>query len=145
MGRYDWLGVGLKLLGVYFGVTGAAGVWHALLVLMAASGHGLRVEGVGADQKTLTFDDDISDYHSSANAVVRRVVTYLSQLDLPKPPFSVQPGGDPDAVAELQPSSFFSRRAWEQAGPIDESLTYAFDCGDGAGTGGGGGQSWSSG
>lgn len=26
-----------------------------------------------------------------------------------------------------QPSSFFSRRAWEQVAPIDESLTYAFD------------------
>jgi hypothetical protein len=26
-----------------------------------------------------------------------------------------------------QPSSFFSRRAWERAGPVDEALTYAFD------------------
>jgi glycosyltransferase involved in cell wall biosynthesis len=26
-----------------------------------------------------------------------------------------------------QPSSFYSRRAWEHAGPVDESLTYTFD------------------
>jgi hypothetical protein len=48
MGRSDWLGVGLKLLGVYFGVSGVAGLWNALLVLIAASGHGAHLEGVGA-------------------------------------------------------------------------------------------------
>ena len=49
MGRYDWLSVGLKLLGVYFGVTGVANVWSVLLVLMAASNHGMHMDnGIGA-------------------------------------------------------------------------------------------------
>jgi hypothetical protein len=46
--RYDWLTVGLKLLGVYFGVSGLAALWNVLLVLMAASSQGAHVEGIGA-------------------------------------------------------------------------------------------------
>ncbi len=48
MGRYDWLGVGLKLLGVYFGVSGVASLWNVLLALIAASTHGTKLEGMGA-------------------------------------------------------------------------------------------------
>lgn len=36
MGRRDWLGVGLKALGVYFGVTGAADLWGVFLSVAAA-------------------------------------------------------------------------------------------------------------
>ncbi len=86
----------------------------------------LRVESVDAGQKVLTFDDDISAYQGSKNPVVRRVVTYLSQPDLPAPAFSVQPGGDPAAVAELQPSSKFSiayLHVWEQhVTALDDAL-----------------------
>lgn len=46
MERRDWFGIGLKLLGVYFGVNGVASLWNVLVVLMAASGGGL--EGIGA-------------------------------------------------------------------------------------------------
>jgi hypothetical protein len=42
MGRYDWMSVGLKLLGVYFGVSGVASLWGVLLVLIAAFGQGAR-------------------------------------------------------------------------------------------------------
>ncbi|HWT00746.1 MAG TPA: DUF6519 domain-containing protein [Pyrinomonadaceae bacterium] len=104
----------------------AKGQWVEMSADDVADKALLRVEGVDADKKTLSFDDDISAYHGSANPVVRRVVTYLSQPDLPKPPFSVQPGGDPDAVAEIQPSSFFSiayLHVWEQhVTALDDSL-----------------------
>ena len=45
MDRSDWLTVGLKLLGVYFGVTGLASLWTTLLGFAAVSGHGVRFEG----------------------------------------------------------------------------------------------------
>jgi hypothetical protein len=48
MGKNDWLAVGLKLLGVYFGVTGVASLWNVLVVLIAASSHGAHMESVGA-------------------------------------------------------------------------------------------------
>jgi hypothetical protein len=44
----DWLSIGLKLLGVYFGISGLAAIWNVMLVLMAASSHGAHVEGIGA-------------------------------------------------------------------------------------------------
>jgi hypothetical protein len=46
--RHDWLSIGLKLLGVYFGISGLAALWNVMLVLMAASSHGAHVEGIGA-------------------------------------------------------------------------------------------------
>jgi hypothetical protein len=36
MDRYDWLGVGLKLLGVYFGVSGVSTLWTVILAMMGA-------------------------------------------------------------------------------------------------------------
>ena len=99
------------------GYAFSKGQWVELAADDVAGKKLLRVESVDVDQKTLTFDDDVSAYQGSKNPVVRRVVTYLSQPDLPAPPFSVQPGGDPEAVAELQPSSKFSLaylHVWER-------------------------------
>jgi hypothetical protein len=47
MPRHDWLSIGLKLLGVYFGISGLAALWNVMLVLMAASTLGAHVEGLG--------------------------------------------------------------------------------------------------
>lgn len=47
MGQREWLEVGIKLLGVYFGVTGLAGLWNAALVLIAASEHVTAPRGFG--------------------------------------------------------------------------------------------------
>ncbi|HEY0376640.1 MAG TPA: DUF6519 domain-containing protein [Pyrinomonadaceae bacterium] len=99
------------------GYAFSKGQWVELSADDVAGKKLLRVESVDVDQKVLTFDDDVSAYQGSKNPVVRRVLTYLSQPDLPAPPFSVQPGGDADAVAELQPSSKFSiayLHAWER-------------------------------
>jgi|GEM_PF-5556022 len=46
MGRRDWLGIGLKVLGVYFGVTGAADLLGSFLRVAAAI---LRGEGEDLD------------------------------------------------------------------------------------------------
>ena len=43
MGRSDWLAVGLKLLGVYFGITGVAGLWSVLVAVLAAAGQGTQL------------------------------------------------------------------------------------------------------
>ncbi len=108
------------------GYAFSKGQWVEMSADGVADNKVLRVESVDADQKILNFDDDISAFQGSENPVVRRVVTYLSQPDLPAPPFSVQPGGDPAAVAELQPSSFFSLaylHVWEHhVTALDDSL-----------------------
>ncbi len=44
MGKHDWLSVGVKLLGIYFGVTAVATLWNMLLVLIG----GPKMEGTGA-------------------------------------------------------------------------------------------------
>ena len=38
MSRYEWLYVGLKLLGVYFGVSGLVALWTVLLTMTAMGG-----------------------------------------------------------------------------------------------------------
>src|SRR5262245_7518517 len=41
MGKSDWLEIGLKLLGIYFLVTGVVGLWRtAVTLLIAAAGGG---------------------------------------------------------------------------------------------------------
>jgi len=47
MEKHDWLSVGLKLLGIYFGVTGLVTLWGALLAMMTASRHGGPAEDIG--------------------------------------------------------------------------------------------------
>jgi hypothetical protein len=47
MARYDWFSIGLKLMGVYFGVNGVAGLWSWLLAFVGSSAQSGKVEGVG--------------------------------------------------------------------------------------------------
>jgi hypothetical protein len=44
MGRSDWLTVGLKLMGVYFAITGVASLWNLFVAVLATAGQGERLE-----------------------------------------------------------------------------------------------------
>lgn len=87
----------------------------------------LRIEGVDAGQRILTFDGDVTAFQNSTRPVMRRVLTYLTQPDLPSPPFAAQPsGGEPDDPPELRPSTRFSiayLHVWEQhVTALDDAL-----------------------
>jgi hypothetical protein len=46
MARQDWMVVGMKLLGVYIGIEGAAALWQTVLILMKVGTHGQSLGGM---------------------------------------------------------------------------------------------------
>jgi len=47
MSKSDWIEVGLRLLGVFFIVTGSIALWRTILVLAAAAGRGVGDASLG--------------------------------------------------------------------------------------------------
>jgi hypothetical protein len=82
-------------------VDGADFVQNQYVEMVATGVAPLIARVQAADQTTrrLTFVSSIAAFQGAAGLRVRRLVTYLSQPDLPDPPFATPPGPQPPSLA----------------------------------------------